>query len=226
MVVPEPGDVSGTSGLKNARQLFGRPSTSASKPLLRDDPPVTSVRARRALRATRRALLEDLVVTVDTRGSRVWALDTFETGPRRYVDAASWASIGTAASAAIGAQLANPDTDVVALRGDGGLLMCVYGLHTAVAEGLPVAVVVFDSRDSAITSDAADRQFDLPEEAHAWADTPLDFTQVVRDTGMETARAETPTGVRPRGPRRSRRATGQRLDDRVTSGRPEAAVDT
>jgi len=164
------------------------------EPLLGDDPPVTSVRALRAVRA---ALPEDAVVTADAGGFRVWALNTFEaTGPRRYVNTGSWASMGTALPSGIGAQLANPDRDVAVLTGDGGLLMCLHELHTAVAEDLPVTVVVFNNSDYAIISEAAGRHFDLPERAYAWPDAPLDFAAIAGGMGMETARAETPAGIR------------------------------
>jgi len=164
------------------------------EPLLGDDPPVTSVRA---LRAIRTALPDEAVVTADAGGFRVWGLNTFAaTGPRRYVNTGSWASMGTAVPAAIGAQTATPDTEVVALTGDGGLLMCVHELHTAVAEDLPVTVVVFDNSDYAIISEAAGRRFDLPEKAYAWADAPLDFARIAGGMGMEAVRAETPAGIR------------------------------
>jgi len=38
--------------------------------------------------------------------------------------------MGTGLPSAIGAKLANADRDVVALTGDGGLMMCVHEMHT------------------------------------------------------------------------------------------------
>jgi acetolactate synthase-1/2/3 large subunit len=164
------------------------------EPLLGDDPPVTSVRALRAIRAV---LPDDAVVTADAGGFRVWALNTFEAaGPHSYVNPGSWASMGTALPSGIGAQLANPDRDVAVLTGDGGLLMCLHELHTAVAEGIGLTVVVFNNSDYAIISEAVGRHFDLPERAYAWPDAPLDFAAVAGGMGMETVRAETPAEIR------------------------------
>lgn len=166
------------------------------EPLLADDPPVTSVRA---LRAIRTALPADAIVAADAGGFRVWALNLFEAaGPRAYVNPGSWATMGTGVPSGIGAQLSNPDEDVVVLTGDGGLLMCVHELHTAVSEEVPITVVAFNNSDYAIISEAAEREFDLPERAYSWADAPLDLATIASGMGMETMQAETPAEIRDR----------------------------
>jgi acetolactate synthase-1/2/3 large subunit len=163
-------------------------------PLAGDDLPLTSVAA---LGAIRDALPVETIVTADAGGFRVWALNTFAAaGPRSFVTPGSWASMGTALPAGIGAACANPDQEVVVLTGDGGLLMCLHELHTAVAAELSVTTVVFNNSDYAIISEAAGRDFDLPADAYDWADAPLDFTALAAGMGMETARAETPEGIR------------------------------
>jgi acetolactate synthase-1/2/3 large subunit len=53
-------------------------------------------------------------------------------------------TMGFALPAAIGAALADRTRPVVALTGDGGLLMCVSELATAVREQVPVVTIVFD----------------------------------------------------------------------------------
>jgi len=164
------------------------------EPLLSDGPPITSPRA---LRAVREAIPPETIVSVDAGGFRVWGLNTFDAaGPRRYVNPGSWATMGTGLPAGIGAKCANPEEDVVVLTGDGGLLMCVHELHTAVAADLPITVVVFNNSDYAIISEAAGREFDLKEGAYSWADAPLDFTTIADGMGLETHRAETPAEIR------------------------------
>jgi len=53
-------------------------------------------------------------------------------------------TMGFALPAAIGAALTGPDRPVVALTGDGGLLMCAGELLTAARERLRVIVIVFN----------------------------------------------------------------------------------
>ncbi|WP_435181092.1 thiamine pyrophosphate-binding protein [Halorussus sp. AFM4] len=164
------------------------------EPLLGDSPPITSVRA---LRAVRSALPEEAIVTADAGGSRVWALNVFDAaGPQRYVNPGSWATMGTSLPSAIGAQYANPDAPVVALVGDGGLMMCVHELHTAAAEDLPVTVVVLNNDDYAIISEEAGRSYRLSEREYGWADVPVDFAAVAEGMGVEAYRADAPADIR------------------------------
>ncbi|GGL66596.1 thiamine pyrophosphate-binding protein [Halocalculus aciditolerans] len=152
--------------------------------------PMTSVAA---LATVRDALPRETVVSVDAGGFRVWALNTFDAyGPRSYVNPGSWATMGTGVPGAIGAALANPDDPVVALTGDGGLMMCVHELHTAVSEDIPITVVVFNNDDYAIISEEAGRSYDLSPGEYSWQDTHLDFTTIAAGMGMTAVRATSP----------------------------------
>ncbi|MFC4245996.1 thiamine pyrophosphate-binding protein [Natribaculum luteum] len=163
-------------------------------PLLDDEPPITSVRA---LRAIREALPREAVVAVDAGGFRVWGLNVFEAyGPRQYVNPGSWATMGSGLPSAIGAQLANPESQVVSLTGDGGLMMCVHELHTAVAEELPLTVVVLNNNDYAIISEEAGRTYDLESGEYGWPDAAIDFATIAEGMGMSAEQADTPAEIR------------------------------
>ena len=60
--------------------------------------------------------------------------------------------MGVGLPAALGAKLAHPDRNVVSLTGDGGLMMCLTKLHTAVEHGLAVPVVIFNNSDYGLIS--------------------------------------------------------------------------
>ncbi|WP_153952240.1 thiamine pyrophosphate-binding protein [Halosegnis longus] len=138
-----------------------------------------------ALRAVREAVPREATVAVDAGGFRIWALVAFPAyGPRRYVNPGSWATMGTGLPSAIGATVANPDREVVALTGDGGLMMCLHELHTLAAESLEVTVVVFRNDDYAIISEEATRSYGLKEVAYGWGDTPVEFTALAESMGV------------------------------------------
>lgn len=164
------------------------------KPLLTDQQPLSSVRA---LRAVREAAPTDTIISVDAGGFRVWALNAFPaSGARAYVNPGSWATMGTGLPAALGAQLAYPEQNVLALTGDGGLLMCVHELHTAASEELPVTVVAFRNDDYAIISEEAERSFEISDSTYDWKGTPLDLVAIASGMGVKARRAETPGEIK------------------------------
>lgn len=65
-------------------------------------------------------------------------------GPNGILISNGLATMGFALPAAIGAALLEPSRMVVAFTGDGGLMMCLAELKTAVRENLRLRVIVFD----------------------------------------------------------------------------------
>ncbi|GGU99615.1 hypothetical protein GCM10010275_43150 [Streptomyces litmocidini] len=99
------------------------------------------------LRAVRRVLAEDAVLTSDSAQCCYYgALPHLPLGPAgRYLHPTGFGTLGYALPAAIGAKTACPERQVVALSGDGGLQFSVQELGTAVQLRLPLPVVVFDN---------------------------------------------------------------------------------
>ena len=74
--------------------------------------------------------------------------------PRTFIHPSELCAIGCGLPLALGAQIAAPERPVVALCGDGGFLLNVGELATAVQEKLPVVVVIFnDATYTAVKSD-------------------------------------------------------------------------
>src|SRR5690606_34925964 len=63
---------------------------------------------------------------------------------RTYIGPTSGA-MGYGLPAAIGAKLAHPDRIVVSLSGDGGMLMTIQELETAVRYQVPIIAIVFNN---------------------------------------------------------------------------------
>jgi acetolactate synthase-1/2/3 large subunit len=90
---------------------------------------------------------DDVVITGDS--SQVSYLGTgahypFK-HPRSFLYPDAFAPLGYGLPAAIGAKLAAPDRDVVALVGDGAFLFSVQELSTAVQEGVGLLVIVVEN---------------------------------------------------------------------------------
>lgn len=89
----------------------------------------------------------DAIFTVDTGMSCVWGSRYINaTGKRRMIGSFNHGSMANAMPQAIGAALAMPNRQVVALCGDGGLSMLLGDLATITQYNLPIKIVVFNNR--------------------------------------------------------------------------------
>lgn len=90
---------------------------------------------------------DDAIFTVDTGMTCIWgARYLHATGKRHMLGSFNHGSMANALPQAIGAALACPERQVVALCGDGGLSMTLGDLETVVQYKLPVKIIVFDNR--------------------------------------------------------------------------------
>jgi len=94
-----------------------------------------------------RQATEDAIFTVDTGMSCVWGARFIRaTGKRRMLGSFNHGSMANAMPMAIGAALAHPERQVIALCGDGGLSMLMGDLATIHQYNLPVKIIVFNNR--------------------------------------------------------------------------------
>jgi acetolactate synthase I/II/III large subunit len=111
------------------------------------DIPADGLTAQRVVRVTADRLAARSRVTVDAGAHMFAATMLWPVGePNQMLISNGLSSMGFALPAAIGAALLDRGRRVVALTGDGGLLMCAGELLTAVREKLPMTVVVFSDR--------------------------------------------------------------------------------
>jgi len=103
-------------------------------------------------------------------------------GPTRFVSTMAFGSIGLGIGAAIGAAVARPDAITVAAVGDGGLMMSLGELDTAVRYGLRLLIVVYN--DEAYGAEMHFlRMLGLDESASRFGVPPLD--ELARTIGAE-----------------------------------------
>jgi acetolactate synthase I/II/III large subunit len=104
----------------------------------------------RLLRALQDTLGPETIFTTDSGNGTFLAMECLRLGaPGKFLAPVDYSCMGYAVPAAIGAKLARPDCPVVALAGDGALLMTGLELLTAVTERLGLAVLVLRDRELA-----------------------------------------------------------------------------
>jgi len=93
----------------------------------------------------RRQLPDDACLVNDSGAFAGWLHRYFEFRAPRSQFAACLGAMGYGVPGAIGTQLARPDSQVVALVGDGGFLMTGQEIVTGVQQNLPFTVLLFDN---------------------------------------------------------------------------------
>lgn len=125
---------------------------------------------------------DDAVFTVDTGMTCVWGARYLQaTGNRHMLGSFNHGSMANALPQAIGAALAYPERQVVALCGDGGLSMTLGDLATVVQYKLPIKIIVFNNRSLGMVK--LEMEVDgLPD----WQTNMLnpDFAQVAEAMGI------------------------------------------
>ncbi len=134
------------------------------------------------VKAARDAYVDHPRLCVDA-GAHMFSACAFWPGraPRDVLISNGLASMGFAVPAAIAAALHEPDRGAIALTGDGGFLMCMGELKTAVETNANLTVIIFnDAQLSLIDIKREDRQ--MADLGLSW--TAPDFAAVARGFGL------------------------------------------
>jgi len=92
-------------------------------------------------------LPKDSVILADVGQHQMWAAQRFNSdSPRGFITSGGLGSMGFALPAAVGVQLAKPDTCVLCVSGDGGFQMNIQELASVHRLGLPIKMVIIDNK--------------------------------------------------------------------------------
>jgi len=92
-------------------------------------------------------LPENSVVIADVGQHQMWAAQRYRSSsPRGFITSGGLGAMGFALPAAIGVQLAKPDTTVLCVSGDGGFQMNIQELATVYRLSLPIKLVIVDNK--------------------------------------------------------------------------------
>jgi acetolactate synthase-1/2/3 large subunit len=104
----------------------------------------------RLLRALQKHFGAETIFTADSGNGMFIGMECLRVdAPGRFLAPVDYSCMGYAVPAAIGAKLAQPAAPVVALAGDGALLMTGLEMITAVSERAPIVIVVLRDRELA-----------------------------------------------------------------------------
>ncbi len=125
-------------------------------------------------------LPENNVIIADVGQHQMWAAQRYRSSsPRGFITSGGLGAMGFALPAAVGVQLAKPETCVLCVSGDGGFQMNIQELATVHRLGLPIKMVIVDNKYLGMV-----RQWQQLFYARNYAETDLsdnpDFVEIAR----------------------------------------------
>ncbi len=163
-----------------------------------DQAPMTMARAVREVQA---ATKPDAVVVTGAGLPQGMVKQRWVTRePRTHITSGGFSTMGFTLPAAIGAQLARPDAQVLAICGDGDFLQTMQELAAAAILGTPVCTVVLDNSGWISIKGGQQAHFGRTAVTDFMRDgkpySP-DFFEIGRAFGIHAERADSPADVRP-----------------------------
>jgi acetolactate synthase I/II/III large subunit len=120
-------------GWKQQHPMSYEPSTSVIKPQF-------------VIEKVRELTAEDAIVTTEVGQHQMWAAQFFDfTKPRTFLSSGGLGTMGFGLPAALGAQVAFPDRQVIDISGDGSFQMNSQEMATLVQYRLPVKIILLNN---------------------------------------------------------------------------------
>jgi acetolactate synthase-1/2/3 large subunit len=133
---------------------------------------------------------ERAIVAVDVGQHQMWSAQFYQfTHPRTLLSSSGLGSMGYGFPAAMGAQMAFPERQVIAIVGDGGFQMTLNDLATAVQYRVPVKIAIINNRALGMVRQWQELFFEK-----RYCDIDLnfapDFVKLAESYGVRAARVE------------------------------------
>lgn len=137
------------------------------------------------------ALPENTVCVADVGQNQIWTCNNFQMGSGRFLTSGGMGTMGYSIPCAIGAKMASPQSEVVAICGDGSFQMQMMELATIIQEQLPVKMIIMRNNRLGMVRELQTRNYaDNQTAVHLTEGNP-DFVALAKAYGIEAERVST-----------------------------------
>ncbi len=155
------------------------------------------IKPHRVMKELREALDRDAILATSAGSNKMFAASLFRIyEPRTWIHSGGSTPMGAAFCHALGAKLAAPDRQVVAVCGDGGFQMVCQELATAVENDLNVVTCILNDQRLGLIRYQQQTQYGGRIMASEFRSTP-DFVKLAEAFGATGIRVETPKELTP-----------------------------
>ena len=131
----------------------------------------------------------DVIVTTDVGQHQMWTAQFFTfTKPRTLLTSGGLGTMGYGLPAAMGAQAAFPERQVITICGDGGVQMNIQEMATLVQNGLPVKIVILNNNFLGMVRQWQELFFDK-RYSQTCMEFPIDYIKLADAYGAKGFRA-------------------------------------
>ena len=133
---------------------------------------------------------EDAILTADVGQNQIWAARNFNVKEGRFLTSGGLGTMGYSVPAAIGAKIAKPHRQVVAVCGDGSFQMCMCELGTLIQNGVDIKIIIMENQRLGMVREFQDRLYGCRHIGTVLEHGNPDFVKLAESYGIEAARAE------------------------------------
>jgi acetolactate synthase-1/2/3 large subunit len=152
----------------------------------------TPLKPQQVIKELSEAITDDTIVTTDVGQNQMWMAHYFTSrNPRKFLSSGGLGTMGFGFPAAMGAKIAMPESDVVAVCGDGGFLMVCQDLATIREYDIPVVICVLDNRHLGMVAQWQ-KLFYNKRMSHTHLGQSPDFVKLAESFGVTAERVEKP----------------------------------
>jgi len=134
----------------------------------------------------------DLYLTSDVGQHQMFAAQFYPFDkPRRWINSGGLGTMGFGLPAAMGVQLAYPDSAVACVTGEASILMCIQELATCKQYGLPIKIVLLNNGYMGMVRQWQEFFYE-GRYSHSYVDALPDFVELAKSFGHSGLRVENP----------------------------------
>lgn len=133
-------------------------------------------------------LPENTICVADVGQNQIWTCNNFQFKGGRFLTSGGMGTMGYSVPAAIGAKFASPDSEVVAICGDGSFQMQMMELATIIQEKLAVTIILMRNNRLGMVRELQTIHYSDNQTAIHIADGNPDFVALAKAYGIEAER--------------------------------------
>lgn len=136
-------------------------------------------------------LPENTICVADVGQNQIWTCNNFRFKGGRFLTSGGMGTMGYSIPAAIGAKFASPDSEVVAICGDGSFQMEMMELATIVQERIPIKIILMRNNRLGMVRELQTNQYADNQTAVHITDGNPDFVALAEAYGIPSERVST-----------------------------------